>query len=154
KDRSLRHQRAAELQADLQALRHRLETKTSRRRALLVPALIVALFALIVSASLRITHVRDWVLGHSPASASRQIKSLAVLPLENLTGDSSQEYFVDGMTDALITDLANISSLRVVSRTSAMHYKGSHQPLPEIARELEVDAVVEGSVMHSGNRVR
>ena len=82
------------------------------------------------------------------------IRSLAVLPLENLSGDPSQDYFADGMTDALITDLANISSLRVVSRTSTMHYKGSHQPLPEIARELKVDAVVEGSVIRSGNRVR
>jgi eukaryotic-like serine/threonine-protein kinase len=154
KDRSLRYRHAAEMQRDLQALRHRLGTKTSRRRAFLVPALIVALFALIVSASLRITRVRDWVLGHSPASASRQIKSLAVLPLENLTGDSAQEYFVDGMTDALITELANISSLRVVSRTSAMQYKGSHRPLPEIARELKVDAVVEGNVTRSENRIR
>ncbi len=82
------------------------------------------------------------------------IHSIAVLPLENLSGDTSQEYFADGMTDALITDLAQISSLRVISRTSAMHYKGSHQPLPEIARELDVDAVVEGSVTRSGNRVR
>lgn len=82
------------------------------------------------------------------------IRSLVVLPLENLSGDPSQDYFADGMTDALITDLANVSSLRVVSRTSAMHYKGSHQPLPEIAKELRVDAVVEGSVMRSGNRVR
>src|SRR3984893_15230247 len=82
------------------------------------------------------------------------IRSLVVLPLENLSGDPSQDYFANGMTDTLITDLANISSLRVVSRTSAMHYRGSHQPLPEIARELKVDAVVEGSVMRSGNRVR
>ena len=154
KDRSLRHQRAAEMQADLQALRHRLETKTNRRRALLVPALIVALFALIVSASLRITRVRDWVLGHSPVSASRQIKSLAVLPLENLTGDSAQDYFVDGMTDTLITNLTKLGSLHVISRTSAMHYKGTHKALPEIARELNVNAVVEGSVTRSSNRVR
>src|SRR6266852_1033412 len=83
-----------------------------------------------------------------------QIHSIVVLPLENLSGDTNQEYFADGMTDALITDLAQISSLRVISRTSAMHYKGSHQALPEIARELNVDAVVEGSVMRSGNRVR
>ena len=82
------------------------------------------------------------------------IHSLAVLPLQNLSGDASQEYLADGMTEALITDLANISSLRIISRTSAMHYKGSHQALPEIARELNVDAVVEGSVARSGNRVR
>jgi serine/threonine protein kinase/Tfp pilus assembly protein PilF len=154
KDRSLRYQRAAEMRTDLQALRHRLETKTSRRRAVLVPALIVLLFALIVSGSLRITRVRDWVLGHPSASAPREIKSLAVLPLENLTGDSAQEYFVDGMTDALITNLTKLDSLRVISRTSAMHYKGTHKALPEIARELNVNAVVEGSVTRSSNRVR
>ena len=82
------------------------------------------------------------------------IRSLVVLPFENLSGDPSQEYFSDGVTDALITDLAQIGSLQVISRTSAMHYKGSHQALPEIARELNVDAVVEGSVVRSGDRVR
>jgi TolB-like protein/DNA-binding winged helix-turn-helix (wHTH) protein/Tfp pilus assembly protein PilF len=82
------------------------------------------------------------------------IRSIVVLPLENLSGDANQEYFADGMTDALITDLAQVSSLRVISRTSAMHYKGSHQALPTIARELNVDAVVEGTVMRSGDRVR
>jgi TolB-like protein/DNA-binding winged helix-turn-helix (wHTH) protein len=83
-----------------------------------------------------------------------QIHSLVVLPLENLSGDPSQEYLADGITDALITDLANIRSVRVVSRTSAMHYKGSRKPLSEIVRELNVDAVVEGSVARSGSRVR
>jgi TolB-like protein/DNA-binding winged helix-turn-helix (wHTH) protein/Tfp pilus assembly protein PilF len=82
------------------------------------------------------------------------IRSIAVLPLENLSGDPAQEYFADGMTDALITELAQFGSLRVISRTSAMHYKGSHQTLPEVARELNVDAVVEGSVIRSGNHVR
>jgi TolB-like protein/tetratricopeptide (TPR) repeat protein len=77
-----------------------------------------------------------------------------VLPLENLSGDKEQEYFVDGMTDELITDLAKIHSLRVVSRTSAMHHKGGKKPLVEIARELGVDAVVEGTVLRSGGRVR
>ncbi len=83
-----------------------------------------------------------------------KVESLAVLPLENLTGDPSQDYFVDGMTDALITDLAQISSLRVISRTSAMQYKGKNKPLPQIAHELKVDAIVEGTVARSGNRVR
>ncbi len=82
------------------------------------------------------------------------VRSLVVLPFENLSGDPAQDYFADGMTDALITDLARTGSLQVISRTSAMHYKGSHQPLPEIARELKVDAVVEGGVMRSGGRVR
>jgi len=80
-----------------------------------------------------------------------QIRSLAVLPLENLTGDLAQEYFVDGMTDALITRLAQIGALRVISRTSVMHYKRTRKKLPEIGRELNVDAVVEGSVFRSGS---
>jgi TolB-like protein/DNA-binding winged helix-turn-helix (wHTH) protein/Tfp pilus assembly protein PilF len=82
------------------------------------------------------------------------IHSIVVLPLENLSGDPSQEYFADGITDALITELAQFSSFRVISRTSAMHYKGSRQALPAIARELNVDAIVEGSVTRAGNRVR
>jgi TolB-like protein/Tfp pilus assembly protein PilF len=82
------------------------------------------------------------------------IRSLAVLPLDNLSGDASQNYFADGMTDELITDLAQISALRVISRTSIMVYKGARKPLPQIARELNVDAVVEGTVLRSGNQVR
>jgi TolB-like protein/DNA-binding winged helix-turn-helix (wHTH) protein/Tfp pilus assembly protein PilF len=82
------------------------------------------------------------------------IRSLAVLPLENLSGDASQDYFADGMTDELVTDLAQISALRVISRTSVMMYKGARKPLPEIARELNVDAVVEGTVLRSGEQVR
>jgi TolB-like protein/DNA-binding winged helix-turn-helix (wHTH) protein/Flp pilus assembly protein TadD len=82
------------------------------------------------------------------------LRSIAVLPLENLSGDPSQDYFVDGMTEELITDLAKVDTLRVISRTSVMHYKGTRKALPEIARELNVDGIVEGSVMRSGNRVR
>src|SRR5580704_8732505 len=82
------------------------------------------------------------------------ISSIAVLPLENLSGDASQNYFADGMTDELITDLAQISALRVISRTSAMVYKGARKPLPQIARELNVDAVVEGTVLRAGDQVR
>jgi TolB-like protein/DNA-binding winged helix-turn-helix (wHTH) protein/Tfp pilus assembly protein PilF len=82
------------------------------------------------------------------------IRSLAVLPLENLTGDASQEYFADGMTDALITDLAQIATLRVISRTSIMRYKGVRKSLPEIARELGVDGIVEGTVVRSAGRIR
>jgi TolB-like protein/DNA-binding winged helix-turn-helix (wHTH) protein/Tfp pilus assembly protein PilF len=82
------------------------------------------------------------------------IRSLAVLPMESLSGDASQEYFADGMTDELIADLGQLSALRVISRTSVMAYKGVHRPLPAIARELNVDAVVEGTVLRSGDRVR
>jgi TolB-like protein/Tfp pilus assembly protein PilF len=83
-----------------------------------------------------------------------QMRSLAVLPLENLSRDPEQEYFAEGLTEALITTLAKIGELRVVSRTSAMQYKGVHKPLREIARELEVDAIVEGTILRVGRRVR
>ena len=82
------------------------------------------------------------------------IHSLVVLPFDNLSGDASQDYFADGMTDALITALAKIRSLRVISRTSSMHYKGSRKSLPEIAKELDVDGVLEGSFVRSGNQLR
>lgn len=83
-----------------------------------------------------------------------EIRSVAVLPLENLSGDPEQEYFADGLTEALITSLVKIRALRVVSRTTAMQYKKAHRSLPEIARELRVDGIVEGSVMRSHGRVR
>jgi len=108
-----------------------------------------ALLALLVS--LNTGGLRQRLLRATPA---RRIQSIAVLPLENLSGDPSQEYFADGMTEALITDLGKIGELRVISRTSAMHYKGTRKTLPEIARELNVDAVIEGAVLRSGDRVR
>src|SRR5271163_4460298 len=89
-----------------------------------------------------------------PASAAPSLDSIAVLPLDNLSGDASEDFFVDGMTDQLITDLAKVGSLRVISRTSVMRYKGTKKGLPEIARELNVNAIVEGSVIRSGQRVR
>jgi serine/threonine protein kinase/Flp pilus assembly protein TadD len=92
----------------------------------------------------------------TPASkpSSRSIRALAVLPLEDLSGDPSQEYFADGMTEALIASLAKIPALRVISRTSTMRYKAAHRPLRDIARELNVDAIVEGSVIRAAGRVR
>src|SRR5215831_6072293 len=90
----------------------------------------------------------------SRAAAQPQIGSLAVLPLTNISADSEQEYFADGMTEALIADLAQVRAIRVISRTSVMHYKGTNKTLPEIARDLNVDAVIEGTVQRSGNRVR
>jgi TolB-like protein/DNA-binding winged helix-turn-helix (wHTH) protein/Tfp pilus assembly protein PilF len=92
--------------------------------------------------------------GAAPASAAPRLNSIAVLPLDNLSGDPSEEFFADGMTDQLITDLAKVGSLRVISRTSVMRYKGTRKSLPEIARELDVAAIVEGSVIRSGQRVR
>jgi TolB-like protein/DNA-binding winged helix-turn-helix (wHTH) protein/Tfp pilus assembly protein PilF len=107
-----------------------------------------AILLLVVVAGLVI-----WKL-HSRSGAAPIIRSLAVLPLESLSNDASQDYFADGMTDELITDLGQISALRVISRTSVMTYKHARKPLPEIARELNVDAVVEGTVLRSGDRVR
>jgi len=95
----------------------------------------------------------SWIL-YSRNQASPEIRSIAVLPFESLSGDASQDYFADGMTDELITDLGQISSLRVISRTSVMTYKRVRKLLPEIARELNVEGVVEGSVLRSGERVR
>jgi serine/threonine-protein kinase len=87
-------------------------------------------------------------------SASGRIRSIAVLPFANRSGDPAQEFFADGMTDALIADLAQIAALRVISRTSAMRFKASDRPLPEIARELSVEGIVEGSALLAGGRVR
>jgi TolB-like protein/DNA-binding winged helix-turn-helix (wHTH) protein/Tfp pilus assembly protein PilF len=88
------------------------------------------------------------------AAALPRIESIAVLPFENLSGDPSQEYFSDGMTEELITNLGKLTTRRVISRTSVMRYKGNRKPLPDIARELNVDAIVEGTVQRSGNHVR
>lgn len=110
----------------------------------------------LLAASWAIVHYRGLSKPTEQTSVvvSPVIGSLAVLPLDNLSGDKEQEYFADGMTDALITDLAQIGSLRVISRTSAMHFKGSKETLPQIGRELNVDAVVEGTVTRGENRVR
>src|SRR5262249_51168626 len=113
---------------------------------------------------------RWWLVGAAPLVAlgalgfaanaivrkrgAKPIESLAVLPLENLSQDPEQDYFADGMTDDLITDLAKISALRVISRTSVMQYKGTKKPVPQIARELDVDAVLEGTVTRDRGRVR
>jgi TolB-like protein/DNA-binding winged helix-turn-helix (wHTH) protein/Flp pilus assembly protein TadD len=102
----------------------------------------------LVVAALVLWKVHFWNPGHPV------IRSLAVLPLESLSSDQSQDYFADGMTDELISDLGQISALRVISRTSAMGYKHARKPLPQIARELNVDAVVEGTVLRSGDQVR
>jgi len=92
--------------------------------------------------------------GHATVVAPAKIQSVAVLPLKNLTGDPNQEYFADGMTDALIGRLSRIHGLRVISRTSVMRFKNPQISVPEIAKVLQVDAIVEGSVMRDGNRIR
>jgi serine/threonine protein kinase/tetratricopeptide (TPR) repeat protein len=162
KDRKHRFQNASDIRTDLQRLKRDTESGlvaaavTSRplqRRgltALLVASLAVGLLAGAVILT-NVGGMRDWLLsGHRLP----RIESLAVLPLVNLSHDPEQEYFVDGMTEQLTSDLGQIGALRVISRTSAMHYKGTSKTLPEIARELHVDAVVEGSVERSGDRVR
>jgi TolB-like protein/DNA-binding winged helix-turn-helix (wHTH) protein/Tfp pilus assembly protein PilF len=111
----------------------------------------IVLMVLALTTPFAIQGLRERLL-HRISSAP--IESIAVLPLENLSGDPEQQYFSDGMTDELITELAKIHSLRVISRNSIMRYKGKSMPLPEIARELNVDAIVEGTVMRSGNQVR
>jgi TolB-like protein/tetratricopeptide (TPR) repeat protein len=93
------------------------------------------------------------VLNRQAKPPAQKIRSLAVLPLENLSGDVSQEYFADGMTDEMITDLGTVRGLRVISRTSVMAYKHVHKPLPVVARELGVDAVLEGTVLRVGPKV-
>ena len=118
----------------------------TRRRAVLVLAL-SSCFAVGLAAWAAWQH-------YYVKSALPPIRSIAVLPMENLSGDAAQEYFADGMTDELITDLAKVSALRVISRTSVMRYKGTKKGLPEIARELNVDGIVEGSVTRSGQRIR
>jgi serine/threonine protein kinase/tetratricopeptide (TPR) repeat protein len=133
KDREVRYQSAAELRADLRRLKRGMESKTTTSNT---------------SGIAREFNRAN--LGITPG----QIKSLAILPLENLSRDPEQEYFAEGLTEALITTLAKIGELRVVSRTSVMRYKGVHKPLREIARELEVDAIVEGTVLRAGRRVR
>jgi TolB-like protein/Tfp pilus assembly protein PilF len=96
----------------------------------------------------------EWRRGVSTPSTSRSIHSLAVLPFQNLSGDTSQEYFADGMTEELIGRLSRIHGLRVISRTSAMHFKNTQLSVPEIARMLGVDAIVEGSIVRDGRQVR
>ena len=115
-------------------------------------AVVAVAGVLIVVAAVNVGAIRDWIV--SRAQPTSQITALAVIPLENLSGNPEEEYFADGMTDELITDLAKASSARITSRTSIMRYKGTRKNIREIGRELDVDAVVEGTVTRSGDRVR
>ena len=158
KEPGQRYQRAGEVRAALEAIGSGpMAAATaavprggfSRRRVLAGGAAVVVLAAVVLG--LNVGGVRERLLG--PAGPPR-IESIAVLPLNNLSGDPAQEYFADGMTEALISSLAQIGALRVISRTSVMPYKGARKPLPQIATELGVDAVVEGSVQRAGDRVK
>jgi TolB-like protein/DNA-binding winged helix-turn-helix (wHTH) protein/Tfp pilus assembly protein PilF len=115
------------------------------RRSIVISAVIA-----VALVSIAISYFR-W---SSRTASSQPIHSIAVLPLQNLSGDARHDYFADGMTEALITDLAKFGSIRVISRTSTMQYKGSHLALPEIAKQLNVDAIVEGAVLEADDRVR
>jgi TolB-like protein/DNA-binding winged helix-turn-helix (wHTH) protein/Tfp pilus assembly protein PilF len=123
---------------------------SARLRGVLI-AVVTATIGLAVVVAFNIGGVRSRLLG-KPGTA--RVESIAVLPLVNLSSDAEQEYFAAGVTEALITDLGKISALRVISHTSVMQYRDTKKSLPEIARELKVDALVEGTVARSGNRVR
>jgi TolB-like protein/Tfp pilus assembly protein PilF len=167
KSREARYQHASDLGGDLKRLKR--DTESGRLPALTgaasepparksrrwVAAAGIAMFALVpilvLILGLNVGSLRDRMLGRA---GPPHIESLAVLPLANLSGDPQQDYFADGMTEELITNLGKIGALRVISRTSVMQYKQTKKPLPAIAQELNVEAVVEGSVLRSGNRVR
>ena len=121
---------------------------SGRRTKIIAAGLVVAI---VLAFGLSSSRVRGRIFGRP---SQPRIQSLAVLPLVNLSGDPNQDYFADGMTEALITDLGKIGALRVISRTSVMQYKGTKKPLPEIARELNVDGFIEGTVSRSGNHLR
>jgi TolB-like protein/DNA-binding winged helix-turn-helix (wHTH) protein/Flp pilus assembly protein TadD len=127
---------------------------TAAQLRLLAVVMIPIVALLSVLTLLFISNVGGWRERLPDRATPGAIRSLAVLPLENLSHDAEQDYLADGMTEELITALSKISALRVISRTSVMRFKGTRRPLPEIAHELNVDAVVEGSILRSGNRVR
>jgi serine/threonine protein kinase/tetratricopeptide (TPR) repeat protein len=152
-----RYQSATELLDDLQRVQTgtltitppRLKKPGALRRVVLTVAAVVLALALIVG----IRQIGRW-RAPSAVHEAQAVHSIAVLPLRNLSGDQEQEYFADGLTEELTNELARLGSLRVISRTSAMQYKTAQKSLPTIARELNVDALVEGSVVLSGKRVR
>ena len=151
KEPDKRYDATKELAAELESVPDAtLLSRRTRRRVLWMAA--AALGAFVVSAlGLNVLGLRDWA---SSNLTRAPIDSIAVLPLQNLSGDPEQEYFADGMTEALMTDLARIGALKVISRRSVMRYKGSDKPLVEIAEELNVDVIVEGSALRIGDRVR
>jgi TolB-like protein/predicted Ser/Thr protein kinase len=150
KDRAGRYESTGDLAEELKSVPETPSPWRARRRMLWgAAAAVVVLLAVALGPSLK----GVWDRLTSQAGPA-PIESIAVLPLRNLSGDPEQEYFSDGMTEALITDLAKVSGLRVIAPHSAMRYKGTDKPLAEVARELGVDAVVEGSALRAGDSVR
>ncbi len=151
KNPALRMQSARDLSFALRELQKRAPPIAASRGRRRLVYLASGALAAVVLAVLAASPLRERFLG---AAAPARIESLAVLPLENLSGNPDQDYFADGITEALITDLGRIGSLRVIARPSVMKYKGTRAPLREVARELRVQALVAGSVLRSGDRVR
>jgi serine/threonine-protein kinase len=163
KDPGQRYQSAGEVRAALEAATtssrtHDYFTVMAQREGNSSSSRTIRNFTLVTFALLFAASFGYWFYGKSGSKRKTvkagAIQSIAVLPLENLSGDPSQDYFAEGMTDALITELSQIKKLRVISRTSVMQYRHTQKPLQEIAQELNVDALVEGSVVRSGERVR
>ena len=139
---------ASPFMAESQSVRQPESPRRSFRRYVVTATVFLVMTGTVLTAW------KAWIRWHEADMPAVPIRSIAVLPFDNLSGDVSKEYFVDGFTDELTTDLAEQAGVRVVSRTSVMRYKGATRPLPEIARELNVDAVVEGSVSLSEQSVR
>ncbi len=165
KDRKLRYQSASEIRSDLKRLQR--DTDSGRAAAIagagsvrprrgrilhhIARGVGATLALAVLAVGLNVANLRDRLLGRANMP---HIESLAVLPVKNFSGDPGQEFFADGMTDALIAGIAQIKAVKVISRTSVMHYKGTSETLPQIAKELDVDGIVEASVIRSGERVR
>lgn len=159
KDPDNRYQTAKELAVDLRRLSASHASAISIPSVSATPASRRVLPLVLIAVAVVATVWVGWMVRQRQApgettATPAHVQSIAVLPLANLSGDPSQEYFADGMTEALISNLAKISALRVISRTSVMQYKGVKKSLPEIARELNVDTVLEGSVLRDGERIR
>jgi TolB-like protein/Flp pilus assembly protein TadD len=151
-ERSNRYQSIAEMRADLMLLQH----KRVAGRSWKIPALAAAVVAVVAATLIAVFNYsfgRSDVKSASTLAAPRPIKSLAILPFRNSTGESSLEYFADGMTEALIDDLSSLGTIRIVSSNSSARYKDTKKSVMDVARELKADALVEGSVDRSGRRV-
>jgi len=156
KDRTQRYQSSGDIRADLERIQQDLPPARRPLKALRRPYSVrflgPAISLVLLVCALGLLRISGWKFPST--SAHRNLQSLAVLPLENLSGDKDQAEFADGMTEELIATLGRLGDIRVISRTSTSQFRGTHKPLPEIARQLNVDAVVEGAILRSKDRVR